>query len=346
MGKFFSFTIPLPSFTWLKQRPFPLHVFWGIVSSPIPYNMRTIAFFLLLSLVAYRSQHPETARNIVFLSADAGRTWQDLSAGLPENLRVEYVYARAGEVFLGSENGGLYKSAKAPAACWEKIETGGLFPHEKITGIFPGASGMYVSIFQGGFFQNPQGSDRWRSCHKSLKDLTVRAVLETPEALFVGNDSGIFKSEDGGASWKQVFSGGQVTSLVLSEGILMGGGFRGVLRSVDGGESWDWALTDGGTYKMRVIDGKFVQVSLAGELHVSGDGGISWQRMDEGLPRGKAVYDIAKSGGYLFCSHSDGIFRKADWGNHWELVHPNAGGIVLGLGVSGGLIYAGAVSGC
>jgi photosystem II stability/assembly factor-like uncharacterized protein len=282
------------------------------------------------------------ASGIVYQSKDAGKTWEDIGAGLPNDLQVEYVELKDGHVFLGSENGGLYKSG-VDVFDWQKVGGMPVFPNEKITGIFPTSDGVFVSVFRGGFFQNPGVGDVWVSKHNALKDKAVRAVLKTKKALLTGVDGGIYRSEDGGKPWKQVFAEGQVTGLAESNGVLIGGAYRGVLRSTDGGESWQWVLEDGGAHKIAVIDGRFAVVDLAGGLRISPDGGKTWRRMDYGLPPNKPVYDLVKADGFLFCSNDEGIFRSPDEGLHWELVRATPNETFLDLTFSNGVIYGGTV---
>ena len=311
---------------------------------------------------------PPSATGIIFRSTDGGQTWQDVSAGLPDSLGVGRILANDNEVFLASE-GGLYHSRTTSAApTWEKE-----FLLNKITNVFPGQSGPYVSSYGDGFFQETAVAGLWVPMHNTLKDKTVRAILETPNGnIFVGCESGIFKSTDGAKTWKQVFSEG-VNSFAASGDVLICGGYGGMLRSTDGGEHWDWVLTGaGGAYETKLIGDRFVTLTdgnrpwnetpsegLANRLYSSADGGKTWQRMDEGLSKmpliferaddlapARAINDIEQAGEYLFCSLDTGIFRSSDWGKNWELVRPSNGKKLINLAVSGKVIYAVTVVGC
>ncbi|MBK7408985.1 MAG: hypothetical protein IPJ40_13535 [Saprospirales bacterium] len=58
-------------------------------------------------------------------------------------------------------------------------------------------------------------------------------------AFFIACDNGIFRSDDGGKSWKHVFVEDGVASLVEVDGVLIGSGFRNLLRSTDNGAHWE-----------------------------------------------------------------------------------------------------------
>lgn len=308
-----------------------------------------------------------TAAEIIFQSTDGGQTWQDVSAGLPVDFGVGRIFADGSEVFLASESGLYRRSSVAEAPTWEKE----FFLNEKISDVFPGKSGLYASSYRTGFFQELPGPNMWTPMHEALDDKTVRTVFETPNGnIFVGCESGIYKSTDGGGTWKQVFDEG-VNSFAASGDVLICGCYRGMLRSTDGGEHWECVLSGaGGAYNTKLIGDRFVTITDGDRNEASGDGmtnrlyassdiGKTWQRMDGGIsqirlidemfdafPPTRVINDIEQAGEYLFCSLNAGIFRSSDWGKTWELVRPSNGKKMINLAVSGNVIYAVVVVGC
>ncbi len=328
----------------------------------------SIAFPSVDSVQRIQKKNLTTASNIVFQSVDGGQSWQDVSAGLPVDLPVIGVFTNGGEVFLGTENGYFRSNTAADVPpVWEKD----FLCSERITAIYPGRNGPYFCSYGSGFYQEIPGTGIWTSLSNTLKDKTVHSVLETRDGtLFVGCDSGIFKSADAGQSWKQVFNKGMILNILESEGALIGGGRSGVLRSTDGGENWISVLNENILAKKTgIIGDRFVtilgtndpkQVSPEGitnRLRTSADGGKTWQRMDQpllpvqcifdmdkSLSQIKDVYDIVQAGEYLFCSFDTGIFRSADQGKTWEIVFPSTA--FYNLTVSGKVIYAVVGGGC
>ncbi|MBK7937817.1 MAG: exo-alpha-sialidase [Lewinellaceae bacterium] len=300
---------------------------------------------------------------VVFQSTDGGQTWQDISAGLPKKLSARWIFANGDEVLLGTERGFYRSNSTSVTPVWEKD----FFSTEEITNISPGRSGLYFCSYQNGFFQEIPGTGIWGPIHTTLKEKGVRTILETPGGtLFVGSDSGIFKSADGGQTWKQVFDKGLVLNIVTAGDVLIADGMEGVLRSTDGGEHWDVVLDENILVKkVGLLKDQFVAIlgtkdptkvspeGITNRLRVSPDGGKSWQRMEKvPLPIGgmynmdirlsqvRDVYDIVQVGEYLLCSFDTGIFRSSDKGKTWEPVFASDGERVFNLTVSGKVIYA------
>lgn len=311
------------------------------------------------------------AANVVLKSMDGGQTWQDVSAGLPKDLGIGSVLANGDEVFLGTSDGLYRSSTDSNRPTWQKE----VLLWSGVSNLIPGKAGPYICSVGTGSFQELPGTGVWMPMHNTLKDKTVNTILETPDGtFFVGCNSGIYKSADGRKTWKKVFEGSMVTSLVAADGVLVAGGSKGLLRSTDGGEHWSPVLTEDGSIRNTdFVDGRFVCISNNGgpwkeveadpegkssKMRASSDGGKTWQRMDadlslerfkddmsERLAMTRGIYDIKQAGQYLFCSLDAGIFRSSDHGKTWKLVRAATGTKRFLLTVSGQVLYAVMVNG-
>ena len=155
--------------------------------------------------------------------------------------------------------------------------------------------------------------------------------------------------------------------MVESNGVLLAASTQGILRSTDDGENWDRVISKGGAgIAVERIDGGFAAIAYntitqTNRIHISLDGGKSWNAVGEGLQLSCSssfikqtgllqpsmhISSIKQVGGYLICGRPDGIFRSSDMGKTWKLLLPSVENRGFKLSVSGNVIYAISNKGC
>jgi len=232
-------------------------------------------------------------------------------------------------IFIGTADGGLYKSSDAGNS-WQLTgakEIVRVGEHEMITAIevvnnmiyAGGSSGLYVSIDSG---------NSWQSLYRTVSGFLTSIVINptNPKIIYVSyyrgggvNFPGVVKSLDGGKSWFPINVGlasVDVTDLKMSayaSDVLYAATLRGVFRTEDGGNS-GW----------RDISGNLADTP---------------------------VYSLVldESRGRIYAGTSAGLFRSADTGKSWinisgsnfknRFIRPNA------LVVTDNIIWAGTNNG-
>lgn len=331
-----------------------------------------LVLFLLSSFVLKEKETGEKTAggtksgpvNIVFKSTDGGQTWQDISKGLPENLRKDSI---RGNSFFANDKGlfirvgnGLYHSApNAAAPFWTKE----VFPDEH-SSIAPGKSGIFTNNYWGINLKKTNGTSVWSPIFGMLQEPRIRSVFETAGGtIFIGIDRGFFKTVNNGKTWKHVHTGSLVGHLAESNGVLVAISMRRIIRSTDNGENWAVVSSEGVVaWDVKQIKGGFAAITSSSEsgtrgLRTSYDEGKTWQPIDAGL-QGKDLSDsiwrtwndrlslqafstsIIQVDENFFSIHPDGIFRSSDKGKTWKLLLPSIENKSFNLFVSGNVIYA------
>ncbi|PSL46496.1 hypothetical protein CLV51_103476 [Chitinophaga niastensis] len=302
--------------------------------------------------------------NIVFKSIDGGQTWEDISKGLPENLRKDSIkgnsfFANDKGLFIRVGNGLYHSTPNATTPFWTKE----IFPDEH-SSIAPGKSGIFANNYWGINLKKTNGTSVWSPIFEILLEPRIRSVFETAGGtIFIGIDRGFFKTADDGKTWKHVHTGSLVGHLAESNGVLVAISTGRIIRSTDNGENWALVSSEGVVaWDVKKIKGGFAAVTSSSASNTRGlmtsyDEGKTWQPVDAGL-QGKDFKDsiwrtwddrpllkaymtsIIQVGENLFCIHPDGIFRSSDKGKTWKLLLPSIENKVFNLFVSGNVIYA------
>jgi photosystem II stability/assembly factor-like uncharacterized protein len=299
--------------------------------------------------------------NIVFKSTDGGQTWQDISKGLPENLRIDSIRGRGDSIFANEKGlflrvgSDLYHStANATAPFWTK-ETS---PDEH-SSIVPGKSGIF---YWGANLKKTNGTSVWSPIFEIFQRPGIRTTFETAGGtIFIGTDRGFFKTDNNGKTWKHVHTGALVGHLAESDGVLVAISMRRIIRSTDNGENWVLVTSeDSVAWDVKQIKGGFAAITASSEsgtrsLMTSYDGGKTWQPIDardkvfidsiwrtwDDRPRVQAFgTSITQVGENFICTHPHGIFRSSDKGKTWKLLLPAIEDKVFNIFVSGNVIYA------
>ena len=332
-------------------------------------NFYIVAFLLLFTVFSSSllpNSHPSpkiekagTAK-IVFKSTDGGQTWQDISKGLPENLREDggnNFFANDKGLFLRVGNALYHSTPNATAPFWAKE----IFTDED-SSMAPGKPGIF---YWGANLKKTNGTNVCSPIFEIIDRPGIRTAFETAGgAIFIGTERGFFKTVNSGQTWKQVHAGNLVGHLAELDGVLLAISTGRIIRSIDNGENWAEVISeDSVAFDVKQIKGGFVVITSNSEsntpntsrLSTSYDGGKTWQPIDAGnkvlidsigrtwndRPRlQRSMTSIIQVGEAFVCTHPDGIFRSSDKGKTWKLLLPSVEGKVFNLFGSGNVIYA------
>ncbi len=234
------------------------------------------------------------------------------------------------------------------------------------------AGTVYAAIASGGIFKSTNNGSNWTPIFDEQPSLSVGSVAvdpSDPQTVWVGTGEanaasysffglGIFKSEDGGASWD--FKGLEETRYIARVVVDPNNGDRvfaactgqlygpspdrGVYRTTDGGDSWEqvFALTDSTACIDLAMDPSNPDVLYAAMwervrgltyrrsggpssgIWKSTDGGDNWSELTSGLPSGSDVGRI----GLTLCESQPNILYAiyADGTGYFEGVYKTTNG--------------------
>ena len=232
----------------------------------------------------------------------------------------------------------------------------------------------YVAVGSGGVWKTENSGTTWQPLFDKENSYSTGSVTIDPSntniiwvgtgenvgGRHVGYGDGVYKSEDGGQSWKNMGlkTSEQISEIIVhpedskiiwvaAQGPLWNkGGERGLYKSMDGGESWkkvlggnEWTgVTDimldprnpdriyAATWQRHRTVASYMGGGPDSGIHRSEDGGETWTELDSGIPKsnlGKIGLAISpQKPDILYAAietdqRQGGLFRSEDRGASW-----------------------------
>jgi len=309
----------------------------------------SLAFLILFQLSTITDSHQNLDRSeakisgVVYKSTDGGKTWNDISEGLPEvvgykddGTHLDGFFADDRGLYLSAGNWMYHNQSSSTSSSWSKK----ILPDNHKLIAPAGKTGILAySNVNKEFLRNTTGTGKWTITYETFQASRPQTFLETAGGtVFVGTDRRLFRSTDSGKTWSQVDPHGWVLKLTESDGIIMSATTKGIARSSDDGENWEMLNGEEGV-GIALEKSGFSAISTRTGIQASYDGGKTWNVLS-GLPQNTHISAIVQVGDFLLCSHDNGISRSSDKGKTWTLLRPAADNKLFNLGVSGNVIYA------
>lgn len=233
----------------------------------------------------------------------------------------------------------------------------------------------YVAVGSGGVWKTVNSGTTWKPIFDDQTSYSIGCVTIDPvnhNRIWVGTGEnvggrhmgygdGIYRSDDGGASWANMGlkasehiskiiihpENSNVIWVAVQGPLWKKGGDRGLYKSIDGGKTWKKTLGDdtwvgvtdlvidprnpdqlyAATWQRHRTVAAYMGGGPGSGLHRSTDGGETWERLKNGLPKSW----MGKIGLAISPQHPDilyaaieldrrtgGVYRSADRGTTWE----------------------------
>jgi photosystem II stability/assembly factor-like uncharacterized protein len=205
---------------------------------------------------------------------------------------------------------------------------------------------LYVGTIGEGLWRSTDGGAKFvRACDGMFVECHVRALAvhpREPRVIFLGSESGLYRSGDGAGNWRRVespVSGLQVWSILVSphdpDTVLVGTCPSRLFRSGDGGRTWAEARADIVQECPRIMhtrvttlaadpgdpDTLWAGVEIDG-LRRSRDRGRTWQRVGRGLSsqdiHGLALVPADGRPARMLASTNNDLNASIDGGETWQ----------------------------
>ena len=223
----------------------------------------------------------------VYMSGGIGRPWVHLYEGL-EGHQVLSVALLEGGILAGTEDGLFLRSPEAKS--WQRvpIRLGGKLVTPRVAELLVLKSGGILAATRDGVILSPDRGETWTRPETATADVGALAVsTRNPNLVVAAGATGVYRSVNGGQSWRRVSLPMDVSMHALS---------------------------------FLPTDDRVVLATTTGGLFRSADRGATWRRVNGGVPHSDLTgLAIQPDGATLYVSDFTwgGIFRSIDGGASW-----------------------------
>ncbi len=318
---------------------------WTAISTALPRNVGEIFSVTAVRTTFDTRLYALSNRDGVFVSTDAGRTWNAFNQGLTGfalRLEAREMLVDGGTLYLCNRDG-VYsrRIALTPtqpeSAAWQPANTG--LKGQIVNAITKSGDALFVGTEASGAYRSDNGSMTWTSINTGLTNLAVLSLANVGTTLLLGSEgAGIFTSPRSTVAWEQASNGilsSQILSLTVLNNTLFAATYgNGIQLSRDGGATWSSAKginnpPQGAQGLSAYINkiaaaGNRLFAATYGGLFASSDGGSTWTAAN-GTGTGAlkdfalTVFDIAQNpaNSTLNAATGDGVFVSSDEGRTW-----------------------------
>lgn len=257
----------------------------------------TDPFILSLTVARDGAVYAGTFRGGVFRSHDDGKSWQSVNAGL-KRLEVKALLAADDGLYAGTSDG-VYRLNELEDR-WSVVTTGldDVLVHALARStdgtLYAGTSGKGVLRFK----RHSSGWSRMQhglKNHEGMIENFIRVlVIDQDQSILAGTfDGGVFRSADGGLTWRSIsraLPNDSIRGIVLlDQGVIVATG-NGVFRTSDKGKQWipvNKGLTSLSVQSLIGFGGGGLYAGTSEGVFRSDDG-LTWTAVNQGLDVGMA----------------------------------------------------------
>lgn len=263
--------------------------------------------FILIALSFCQDILPEPKKGIVYFSTDNGQTWENTSAGLPDNIFLSDIATAPGFLGLSTKQHGifLFNFAKNEWFALATIPT-----IDEINVLYFHHGKILVGTKNNGLFISPDLGKTWAPFSRGLKNLTIRKLAHLEQKLYAGTNGGLYVLQESTNQWtpEHAETGLQVNGMQALDGDLYAGTNRGIFKKSKGQQDWKQIMPGRSLHNLGV-DRKNIYALTYSELFISADKGASWKSDQRGMPP-KYTFQVIEKDTTLLAGQWDGVYIK------------------------------------
>ena len=306
---------------------------------PKTTNLKYLIFTFLFAFSCHgQKQESSSEVEIIFFSADQGKSWQNRSKGLSPTAGIGLggISASGDTLALFSKDKGLYLFHQASES-WENIPTDKELLRQNPSAVLFFSRKLFVATQTNGVYQTNNLGKTWSQVNAGLESLTIRKFVVFNDQLFAGTNSGVYAFDSQTESWSKEIGSPtlQVNGFAVLDNTLYIGTNQGIFSRIKTQTGWNSVL-EGISLHNVSTDQKKLFAETYNELLISPDFGQTWQSAQTGLPPTLYTFNVINHQNSTYAAQWDGVYR---WNNATHSWNPASAGIPAGLAIHNLLSY-------
>lgn len=259
--------------------------------------------------VAAISDVKTNERGIVYISKDDGRSWENRSNGIPDNVFLTDIAVSNNSLGIATKQHGIYLY-DFTIQMWKPIKNNKPTSSD-IDAFFMSDEKLYVGTHGEGVFISENNGKEWGKINAGLRNLTIRRLLKIGNKLFAGTNGGLFSFDSKKNIWTKEYGDNalQVNGIALHDDEVYIGTNQGAFKGLLNHNNWNLIMPGRSLHNISVANGVIYAMAY-NELFASKDKGESWYSDQPGLPDGMYSFQVIALGNEVFDGQWDGIYRK------------------------------------
>lgn len=278
--------------------------------------MKTLYGTFLLAILCYNFSYAQI-------------TWEKINGPLYPATPYSFLITSNGTQFMGTDNTGLFRSTD-DGQTWDLKNSG--LTGDRITSLAAALNGTIYAGMAAAIYGLSRSTDNGETWQNKIYDVEVQTIkINSLGHIFVGTNSGFYKSTNNGAIWSAYNNGLLNLKIraieVVTDSTLYVATDQGIHKTTNEGYNWipkSEGIIPSGNYiatNSVFLWGDTLFVNTTDAVYYSTNFGEHWiQRASLSWP----IYDLQIDSNYIFYLRQDlqkNLLRSFDYGITWDTVY-------------------------
>ncbi|NOS92451.1 MAG: hypothetical protein HOP30_11050 [Cyclobacteriaceae bacterium] len=266
----------------------------------------TRLLFVVMIFTLFKADPKKADKGIVYFSYDNGKTWENRSRGLPDNIFLSDIAVSNDIVALSTKKNGVF-TFNFSTEVWKGVKS---IPTEndEINALYVHQNNLFVGTKSNGIFISSDQGDTWADYNTGLQNKTIRKLIVIGDTFYAGTNGGLYFYDPLTKKWKLEYghTSLQVNGIKELNGEIFIGTNQGAFKK---NKKWQQIMANRSLHNIG-NDRNNIYALTYSELFISSDYGSTWRSDQKGMPHGMYTFQVIEKDNTVLAGQWDGVYVK------------------------------------